>query len=89
MNSNILVYRTLYKALPKEQRHSFRALWTSLDQNIYSQSEANAIAVSMAAMKVHDDYLKFFNIGQKKDQMDEVARVSKYVGLAAPKLYKP
>lgn len=40
-------------------------------------------------MKVHDEYLKFFNIGQKKDEMDKIAKVSKYVGLALPKVWKP
>lgn len=89
MNPNFLAYRALYKTLPKEPRTSFRALWRSFDENKYTQSEADSIATIMKAVKSHDEFLKFFNIAQRKDEMDKIAKVSKYVGLAPPKLWKP
>lgn len=39
-------------------------------------------------MKIHDEYLKFFNIAQKKDEMAKIEKVSRYVGLGLPKLKK-
>ena len=89
MNPNLLVYRALYKALPKEPRESFKALWKSMNYKQYSASEADAITDSMVAMKAHDEYMKYFNIGQKKNEMDKIERVSRYVGLALLKVWKP
>lgn len=88
MNPSLAVYKTLYKSLPPSSRAAFRQQWTKLSHNNYTKDESLAIQNVMRSMIIHDEYLKFFNIAQKKDEMAKIEKVSRYVGLGLPKVKK-
>lgn len=52
----------------------------------FTEGEASAISNVIKSMHIHDEYLKFFNIAQKKDEMAKIEKVSRYVGLGLPKV---
>jgi hypothetical protein len=49
-----------------------------------SPNHLNALYRYFENKKKHDEYLKFFNIGQKKDEKERVASTARYVGLRLP-----